>query len=73
VSLATIQITGPISQHDWERYKAAIQQALQEFRQYNPKIIKIEYVKQETRGDFRMPGEPAEQTLRIEITAGLGR
>lgn len=46
VNLATIQITGPISQHDWERYKAAIQQALQEFRPYNPKIIKIEYVKQ---------------------------
>lgn len=46
VNLATIQITGPISQQDWERYKAAIQQALQQFRQYNPKIIKIEYVKQ---------------------------
>lgn len=46
MNLATIQITDLISQHDWERYKAAIQQALQEFRPYNPKIIKIEYVKQ---------------------------
>jgi hypothetical protein len=46
VNLATIQITGPIPQERWEAYKAAIQQALQQFQQYHPKIIKIEYVKQ---------------------------
>ncbi len=47
VNQATIEITGPISKEEWERYKQAIRECLHKFAPYKPKIVKIVYKKKE--------------------------